>query len=1715
MKDIDISDLNLTKETNIPDIDISDLNLTKFSDIPDIDISDLNLTKFSDIPDIDISDLNLEKAKPLNTAVDMLTSPFKKLADITTIENKPQNIEPSLRAMTTQEQTRKQTPEEQQINAEIEQRARDMQFERLGDKINLTSAGLDTQEQLDKLKKKQQYAVMSAELPVLAMTGGIPLAIAGGIEGIKQAKNLIVQTSKGEKYNPFDIRVLSELLPQNTPEYARLISSLAEMGTDVAVLGVGANMGRKFAIKNSVDTIKNKMSKAGYDQPTIDKVSSKLEQSIVERELGINPKNVIGEQQPPINIDEAIKMNIQARTAKIPPAVKTEPINVTPKTEPIKYNTSEEFVNNKIGTKIEIGDTDMVLGKQIKFIGKDATVDTHIRETPTEIYLNAIGTKKTGDMSSVLEKTGKGTEVINSLKEYADKTGKKLIIPDATNKAYPFWKKFNWLNEDYGVKIKLEDGKIYNPPNTFSYEPNTTNTITTTITTPNIETPEQSLMTEARKYKSADEFVNTRPSYFHSTELKNVDLIERQGFKAKVGERSLSSKGDMSSGVFLYDDIYPANEFGKNFTRQGKNPSVIETKVNGRVYDANTQTQYGWEDNLQIQEIASSPKIISQLKRDGYVGVTSTELGTNATFIFEPSSLKTKSQLIDIWNKANIETPAVAQNNQNLGVVEPINEDLASVSRTQIPTIGALPTESIKETDFKLYQRSLDLANKYKSGKIAESKYRPKKTLGVYYNNTKGKGNIYLKSLNNIEVVSHELVHDIDAQTDFTTNLMIDNSPTATQIKSELRKSYNDNYGLISKSHSKERKLQEGLAMVIQLSVVNPEYVAKNYPKALEFAMNNKILKEFRDEARQIIIDYEGLSAVDKIKSMGYSGIKPSGNGTNTFSKIIKAIKLWGDEQFFDSKARLDLLKEGDEIHSPVYFAGSVAKDIVTGVNGNNLTNKKGSFYVLDENGLPKNVYNENFYTLGEKIDKANSDFQEFLKIRTFYSMVKKRDTYIEGSEEYKNLDSILKKNTIPDKTIIDAYNTLNTQVNKDLAVIYDKLINLNIDTLETSRVITPEYAKELRDNWGYSPQNRVKYNEIVGDVADDSFKPLLNSKVNNLKKKTGSDLPIVDPYMATIKLMIATNQKAYRQIFNNMVLKVVDKYSDIMQVVPYKAGMEYDPTILMAKNPDGTNAPIQIDRQMKKTIDQIFEIVKPNIIEQLLLLPTQWFTKMTTGAYPLFPLVNIPVDQVTAFVNSRTGQIPFYTGLQTIIRMFKNPQLREYVNEYSDLFGLNSNTLLGTLEMDNFNFQKIRKNYNLIKMVDKYLTYPSNMSEFITRLTEYVRARHSGSSVAEAKRMANEVTGPFGDKGRWFGRIGQVLIKAIPFFNPTLQMARQSLRSLGRKGNRSKFFLTLLLATLLKVQGDKTILDSEDEEDRRAHIQLMAEQIAMYLYYSKKGNGLYKIKIDQTYLFVGALATMIYNSTKNGYHYNIADYVNAGTSFIPDQVNIFSALTDLMANKSFSGFERMAITSMPHLATIFTHMMFDKKTFPTVMNIVPQSLSRKEPYLQYNERTSDIAMYLGKELNISPIKLDDYFDTIFGRGSRLIVRGAEIASNTIRGKENKKNIKAIEGLNPFWQQTYPSSGRFTKKAYDIKNQVTQFKDTLKNNKDEMTPEKRQFVNKNKGLLLRFNLATKLYNKLNKGIRDGKIKDDTQTQIRKLKLEKQLFEIEQKLANKN
>jgi hypothetical protein len=129
-----------------------------------------------------------------------------------------------------------------------------------------------------------------------------------------------------------------------------------------------------------------------------------------------------------------------------------------------------DFIKRKYLYDINIKNSDKDMGLNVYFSIDDVIIQTWIREESDIILLMTIATKEGKDLIKTAYGTGQGLKLIYFFKEYADKTKKKFIVPDAVNSALSFWNKIKWLKRDNSVFIKFE-GELYNPTNTFSYEP--------------------------------------------------------------------------------------------------------------------------------------------------------------------------------------------------------------------------------------------------------------------------------------------------------------------------------------------------------------------------------------------------------------------------------------------------------------------------------------------------------------------------------------------------------------------------------------------------------------------------------------------------------------------------------------------------------------------------------------------------------------------------------------------------------------------------------------------------------------------------------------------------------------------------------------------------------------------------------------------------------------------------------------------------------------------------------------------------------------------------------------------------------------------------------------------------------------------------------------------------------------------------------------------
>jgi hypothetical protein len=135
---------------------------------------------------------------------------------------------------------------------------------------------------------------------------------------------------------------------------------------------------------------------------------------------------------------------------------------------------------------------------------------------------------------------------------------------------------------------------------------------------------------------------------FHGTDDNAKFLIDREGFK--FGNESSRRVGSESGVNYLGEGIYFAQDANRAsfYTKSRDIKDVIEAylpkDIKLKEFTVDSFAEF-WDKN----KIKRTKQISDILKKEGYDGV----IKNGELSIFDTSKIKTKSQLIDIWNKTN------------------------------------------------------------------------------------------------------------------------------------------------------------------------------------------------------------------------------------------------------------------------------------------------------------------------------------------------------------------------------------------------------------------------------------------------------------------------------------------------------------------------------------------------------------------------------------------------------------------------------------------------------------------------------------------------------------------------------------------------------------------------------------------------------------------------------------------------------------------------------------------------------------------------------------------------------------------------------------------------------------------------------------------------------------------------------------------------------
>ncbi|MCX6724256.1 MAG: helicase-related protein [Candidatus Staskawiczbacteria bacterium] len=894
---------------------------------------------------------------------------------------------------------------------------------------------------------------------------------------------------------------------------------------------------------------------------------------------------------------------------------------------------------------------------------------------------------------------------------------------------------------------------------------------------------------------------------------------------------------------------------------------------------------------------------------------------------------------------------------------------------------------------------------------------------------------------------------------------------TTAKLRKEMTDLYNKYYPTAKKSHKLSKRMLEGFATLLEKYIEQPTMISGEFPNLVrEFltpdgSFYEPVIGDIIKDVKGIIGRYQKLSPLDKI---GARIINDKVNvNKESFLNLYEKIKTF----IFHNIYPIEVLSKKSGTH----FTANAPDLWLTQYNNsnaiitNNLMGKKG--YWAWKDGVITKMFDFNWKTLVDKMRKDKVDvpfgnyliardqyynYQELKRIKQEIDALEKQqengddltkiisDTGITAADQlallqdkYAKEAKVLENNGFTEQEVTDAYLAGQDKFT-ELEQMHDTLTKADLAFLHQPfiQLLNDEEYSNLTDKVGYASMKRAFYDEIAGEEGGVVMaKRPGGVKASSLMHRKGSERAILHPVYSGMMNHAEITRKGLKQIVYNKIGDVAEKFPELMQrlqlkVIPDVDGalhfpQEKDSNIIMARK-DYKRSPILVDEQIKRVVDEVLTFQNINIFEKLVVSVNRIFVKGTTGLYTPFAIANWTVDQSSATAQTRNKYLPVYDQL-TKLEKALNPRNIEhtYALEYM-IAGGERQTFAGHQDASpNELFDIIQKNRKgVLKMLDlvnggfSLLAVPSQYSELSTRMTEYIKSRLAGKPSIVALEEAGRVSAPFHHIGSWGGgRFWKTWIKSIPFANASFQVLAQELETLETPEGRKRYLFVMLATIAAAIAGMLYTFSAATEEQKQLYTDLNPDDLSRYIYLpNPNGKSLIKIRVPQEMVFIGTIINMTIMDRMANANYTAGEYVNAGTAWLPQQLNITQPI-------------RMFLNWVPQFIKPAFETIANVKDYPKVMPLESQSQTAKQPENRFTPATSPVAKWLGQTFKLSPIKIDYLLTGYVGR-----------ASGMVTGK--------IQNYNPFSsmnQDYYFDSGRKLQTYYDLRDKNNQLYSDYKN----------------------------------------------------------------------
>ena len=219
---------------------------------------------------------------------------------------------------------------------------------------------------------------------------------------------------------------------------------------------------------------------------------------------------------------------------------------------------------------------------------------------------------------------------------------------------------------------------------------------------------------EAKKYETVEEFVESQGvSVYHGGDkaIKNIDEINFKDDVFYTLKRTDAELKEIAGALredsfYSYDDLskMPAEAFGKNvseFVVKFENPKVIDAKGKSWL-EFTDEGMSDWTNKIVRETGGVHDGIIIKNINEGFSaeGTLGAQAGLVDDYIvLKKSAIKTKSQLTDIWNKAQGEASRVDAEDIVEGEAPPVSPLPAITSHAEDMTYNVIPAGKAAESD--------------------------------------------------------------------------------------------------------------------------------------------------------------------------------------------------------------------------------------------------------------------------------------------------------------------------------------------------------------------------------------------------------------------------------------------------------------------------------------------------------------------------------------------------------------------------------------------------------------------------------------------------------------------------------------------------------------------------------------------------------------------------------------------------------------------------------------------------------------------------------------------------------------------------------------------------------------------------------------------------------------------------------------------------------